>query len=250
MTLTVSYLLYVAKSSAILTLSEMHQVWLTTNAIAPPYTSLELGLGGSAISKALKKVCGLDSSSLKTLYDKHGDAGDVAFEAKKKQSFTLRKPKPLTIAGVFQSLLRIANSKGNGSQEFKQRIVERLLQDTQSAEQSRYLVRTLCQHLRIGAVKTTMLIALSRAFLLSRPPDASFDVQVQSELAKMKKDKLAGLYAKSEEIVKASFSRRPNYNDLVPCLLEMGVSEDLLLRCGLGLHVPLRPMLGNITRDC
>ncbi len=77
-------------------------VWLATNAISPPYISLELGLGGSAISKALKNMCGLDNAALKTLYDKHGDAGDVAFEAKKRQSFTLRKPKPLSIKGVFQ----------------------------------------------------------------------------------------------------------------------------------------------------
>jgi DNA ligase-1 len=60
-------------------------VWLATNSISPPYVSLELGLGGSAISKALKKVCGLDNAGLKTLYDKYGDAGDVAFEAMKRQ---------------------------------------------------------------------------------------------------------------------------------------------------------------------
>ena len=224
-------------------------VWLSTNAISPPYVSLELGLGGSAISKALKKVCGLDSGSLKTLYDKHGDAGDVAFEAKKKQSFTLRKPKPLTMRGVYDGLVKVAKSKGTGSQETKQRIVERLLQDTQSAEQSRYLVRTLCQHLRIGAVKTTMLVALARAFLLSRPPGATYHVRSQDELAKLKKDELAAVYSRNEELVKASFARRPNYNDLVPCLLDVGVCEELLIRCGLGLHVPLRPMLGNITRD-
>jgi len=50
-------------------------VWLATNAISPPYISLELGLGGSAISKALKNVCGLDNKSLKAIYNKHGDAG-------------------------------------------------------------------------------------------------------------------------------------------------------------------------------
>jgi len=83
---------------------------------------------------------------LKTLYDKHGDAGDVAFEAKKKQSFTLRKPKPLTIKGLYQSLLKIANTQGTGSSEAKQRIVDRLLQDARGAEESRYIVRTLCQH--------------------------------------------------------------------------------------------------------
>ncbi|MCJ1477057.1 hypothetical protein MMC13_005728 [Lambiella insularis] len=224
-------------------------VWLATNSISPPYISLELGLGGSAISKALKKVCGLDNAGLKTLYDKHGDAGDVAFEAKKRQSFTLRKPKPLTIKSVYQSLVKIANSKGNGSQEVKQRIVERLLQDAQGAEESRYIVRTLAQHLRIGAVKTTMLIALSRAFQLSRPPGATFPLRSQSDLSALKKEALADIYSKGEEIVKACFARRPNYNDLIPCLMEVGPCDELIIRCGLGLHIPLRPMLGSITRD-
>jgi DNA ligase-1 len=194
-------------------------------------------------------MCGLDSAGLKALYDKHGDAGDVAFEAKKRQSFTLRKPKPLSIMSVFQSLVKIANSKGNGSQGFKQRIVERLLQDAQGAEESRYLVRTLVQHLRIGAVKTTMLIALSRAFLLSRPSGATFPIKLQSDLINLKKEQLAEVHEKGEELVKACFARRPNYNDLVPCLLQVGISDELLLRCGLALHIPLRPMLGSITRD-
>ncbi|KAF7928835.1 uncharacterized protein EAE97_009677 [Botrytis byssoidea] len=224
-------------------------VWLATNAISPPYISLELGLGGSAISKALKNVCGLDSRSLKTLYDKHGDAGDVAFEAKKRQSFTLRKPKPLTIKGVYQSLVKIAKTQGTGSSEIKQRVVDRLLQDARGAEESRYVVRTLCQHLHIGAVKTTMLIALSRAFQLSKPPGADFPLKSPQVLAKLKKEGLTEVWSKGEEIVKACFAKRPNYNDLVPVLLEIGVCEELLIRCGLALHIPLRPMLGSITRD-
>ena len=224
-------------------------VWLTTNSIGPPYEPSELGLGGSAISKALKKVCGLDGAGLKTLYDKHGDAGDVAFEAKKKQSFTLRKPKPLTIKTVYQLMVKIANSKGTGSVEQKQRYVERLVQDARGAEESRYIVRTLCQHLRIGAVKTTMLIALSRAFLLSKPEGATFELRDSSQLAKLKKEDLAPVWKDAEEIVKTCFARRPNYNDLVSSLLEVGVCEELILRCDLTLHIPLRPMLGSITRD-
>ncbi|KAF2835851.1 ATP-dependent DNA ligase [Patellaria atrata CBS 101060] len=224
-------------------------VWLATNSISPPYIDLELGLGGSAISKALKKVCGLDNNGLRTLYNKYGDAGDVAFEAKKRQSFTLRKPKQLTIRSVFDSLAKIANTKGTGSQEIKQRIVDRLIQDARGAEESRYIVRTLVQHLRIGAVKTTMLIALSRAFLLSKPPNASFSIRSTKELASLKKEQLNEVYSPNEEIVKACYARRPNYNDLVPTLLEIGVCDELLLRCGLALHIPLRPMLGSITRD-
>ncbi|RGP68264.1 DNA ligase 1, partial [Fusarium sporotrichioides] len=224
-------------------------VWLATNAISPPYISMELGLGGSAISKALRNACGLDNRALKAIYDKYGDAGDVAFEVKKKQTFTLRKPKPLTIKAVYESLVKIASSQGQGSADTKQRIVDRLLQDARGGEESRFVVRTLCQHLRIGAVKTTMLIALSRAFLLSSPPGADFPLKSVSDLAKLKKEDLAEVWSRAEEIVKACFARRPNYNDLVPVLLEIGISEELLIRCGLALHIPLRPMLGSITRD-
>ncbi|KAJ9156749.1 DNA ligase [Coniochaeta hoffmannii] len=224
-------------------------VWLATNAISPPYVSMELGLGGSAISKALKNVCGLDNRSLKSIYDRLGDPGDVAFEAKKKQSFTLRKPKPLTIKSVYQSLVKIATTQGTGSGEIKQRIVDRLLQDARGGEESRYIVRTLCQHLRIGAVKTTMLIALSRAFQLSRPAGGEFPTRGPKDLAKLRKEELAEVWARGEEIVKACFARRPNYNDLVPVLLEIGVCEELVIRCNLTLHIPLRPMLGSITRD-
>ncbi|KAJ4862135.1 ATP dependent DNA ligase domain-containing protein [Trichoderma breve] len=182
-------------------------VWLATNSISPPYISMELGLGGSAISKALRQVCGLDNRSLKAIFDKYGDPGDVAFEAKKKQSFTLRKPKPLTIKGVYQSLVKIATTHGQGSGEIKQRIVDRLLQDARGGEESRFIVRTVSQYLRIGAVKTTMLIALSRAFSLSKAPGSEYDTKDITEL---------------KEIVKASFARHPNYNDLVPALLDVG----------------------------
>jgi DNA ligase-1 len=94
-----------------------------------------------------------------------------------------------------------------------------------------------------------MLIALSRAFLLSRPCGGDFEVKSVMELSKLKKEELAEVWGKSEEIVKACFARRPNYNDLIPVLLDVGVTEELLLRCGLALHIPLRPMLGSITRD-
>lgn len=94
-----------------------------------------------------------------------------------------------------------------------------------------------------------MLIALSRAFLLSRPPGADFTLKSPAELSKLKKEALAEVWVKPEETLKACFAKRPNYNDLIPVLLEIGVCDELLIRCGLSIHVPLRPMLGSITRD-
>lgn len=94
-----------------------------------------------------------------------------------------------------------------------------------------------------------MLIALSRAFLLSKPAGADFPTRDPRALAKLKKEELAEVWAKAEELVKASYARHPDYNDLIPVLLEIGITDELLVRCGLTLHIPLRPMLGSITRD-
>lgn len=61
-----------------------------------------------------------------------------------------------------------------------------------------------------------MLIALSRAFLLSKPPGADFPTKDRHELAKLSKQQLAEVYSPAEEIVKACFARRPNYVSIPP----------------------------------
>ena len=161
--------------------------------------------------------------------------GDVAFSAKSSQrTLTMRQPTPLTIIGVYTTLVKIAATSGKGSQDIKETHIKRLLVDAKG-EEIRYLVRTLIQHLRIGAVKTTMLIALARAFTLSKGVP-----QV--------KEKRLEMFSRAEETVKQCFARRPNYNDMVPALLTGGV-EALPVVCGMALHVPLKPMLGSITRD-
>ena len=119
-------------------------VWLTTNAIAPPFEGVELNLGGSVISKALAGASGLTPAALKALYDKYGDIGDVAFDAKMAVR-TLVAPTPLTVKGVYATLRNIARAKGTGSAETKRRLVERLLVSAKG-EEVRYIGRTLVQH--------------------------------------------------------------------------------------------------------
>jgi DNA ligase 1 len=119
-------------------------VWLTTNAIAPPFEGVELNLGGSIMSKALRNASGVGEGRLKELYDKWGDIGDVAFEAKMAVR-TLVKPAALTVAGVYGTLREIARAKGTGSAETKRRLVERLLVSAKG-EEVRYIGRTLVQH--------------------------------------------------------------------------------------------------------
>jgi len=102
--------------------------------------------------------------------------------------------------------------------------------------------------LRIGAVKTTMLIGLARAFLMTHADGVEFAPNPPSSLLPLSTDARKEIYAKAEEIVKQCFARQPNYNDLVPALLSVGLDKVQSV-CKLGVHTPLKPMLGSITRD-
>lgn len=126
-------------------------VYMLQNSLSPPYSPLELGLGPSIISKAVQQVSGLTSQALKRLYNNTGDLGDVAFEAKSRLRTLVPHP-PLRILDVYESLLKISRLKGQGAVNRKQAIVEQLLVAAKG-EETRFLVRTLSQNLRTGAVR-------------------------------------------------------------------------------------------------
>lgn len=115
-------------------------------------------------------------------------------------------------------------------------------------EEVRYLVRTLGQNLRVGAVKLTLQSALARAFSLrahTRDIEAGFAVPSfpQSTVEQIQEAMTA-----ADMHLRRIYVQHPNYNHIVPVLLEEGLSS-LAERCPLSLGVPLAPMLGSITRS-
>ncbi|BGO90108.1 hypothetical protein NBRC10512_004046 [Rhodotorula toruloides] len=143
-------------------------VYLCSNRIGPSYEKdTELGIGWQVLSKAIKETSGATAQKLKQLSNKHGDPGDIAFEASKSVRL-LVKPTPLECHGVYKILTQIAKLKGTGVLNQKTSLVKKLLLSS-SGEQVRYIVRILVSNLRIGAVRLTLLTALARAFCLSRP---------------------------------------------------------------------------------
>ncbi|THH31805.1 hypothetical protein EUX98_g2396 [Antrodiella citrinella] len=232
-------------------------LYLLSNSLSPPYSPLELGLGPSVISKAIQHVSGLTSSALKRLYNTTGDPGDVAFEAKSNVRTLIPHP-PLLITGVYDAFLKIANAKGQGAAKQKQAIVERLLVAAKG-EETRYLVRTLCQNLRVGAVRTSILTALARAVVLTPPtrlinPGSPLSVfyasaelirnikplppDIKKALADQRRDELNEKYTAAENLIKKVYVQRPNYDQIVDGLLEVGLD-------GLAEHLPLNPAASN-----
>ena len=242
-------------------------LYLLSNSLSPPYSPIELGLGPSIISKAIQHVSGLSSAALKRLYNQTGDPGklqaipdnraltrcvfqpgDVAFEAKSNVRTLIPHP-PLLIIGVYDSLLRIAHAKGSGAAKTKQAIVEKLLVAARG-EETRFLVRTLGQNLRVGAVRTA-LAALARAMVLTPPPnvtapipsDSPFRVSAETlagvkpltakkKVADEARDELNEVYTVAESLLKRVYVQHPNYDHIVKALLEVGLD-------GLAQQLPL-----------
>jgi DNA ligase 1 len=232
--------------------SILPSLYLLSNSLAPPYMPIELGLGPSIISKAIQHVSGITPAALKRLYNQTGDPGDVAFLAKCSVR-TLVPHAPLSISGVYDMLLKIADIKGKGAVSRKQTLVEKLLVATKG-EETRYLVRTLSQHIRVGAVRTTILTALARALVLtppatvisSTPSSSSYIVSTEfiahaqadraSETSVKKKESSKTLllekFASAEALLRKVFVQHPNYDHIISAILEVGLD-------GLTKKVPL-----------
>lgn len=240
-----------------------------TNHVAPAYEGVELGIGSQVLSASLKSVSGVSASTLKTLWNKHGDPGDVAFEAKSSVR-TLVPTSPLTIVGVHATFLQIASLKGQGVTNKKSSLVNKMLVACKG-EETRFLVRSLCANLRIGAVRLTVTSSLARALCLHQGQRVTCDPEYHSSLAipmsvcegvrsvaktaKEGKDDprrkaLMARMAEAEAIVRKVYVKHPNYEHIVGALLRDDVGlEGLEAAVPLQVGTPLNNMLGQITRS-
>ncbi|KAF8520473.1 hypothetical protein BU17DRAFT_75690 [Hysterangium stoloniferum] len=242
--------------------SLLPSLYLLSNSISPSYHSVELGLGSSIITKSLQQVSGLSAAALSKLYKSHGDPGDVAVAAKSSVR-TLIPHAPLTTIGVYESLLKIAHTQGQGAAKVKQSHVEKLLLSAKG-EESRYLVRTLCQNLRVGAVRATILSALSRAMVFSEPQQRPSSLYASPDLLQNAlpantvkggksardptREQVTEMFHQAEGIVKHAFVIHPNLNDISAALLQVGL-DGLLEQVPLTVGIPLYPTLGSPLRS-
>ncbi|WRT65596.1 uncharacterized protein IL334_002541 [Kwoniella shivajii] len=239
-------------------------LYLLSNHLLPNYLPSELGVGSQIITKAITSVSGLQPRDLKKLWEKWGDPGDVAFEAKSNLR-TLVKPSPLLVGDVYQRLLGLSRVKGNQSGRIKGDVVRKLMVQARG-EEIRFLVRSMVGNLRIGAVRLTLLTALARATALLHMPDELLSSvrplppppqKHEKGQKRVLRPKIEPDPAREEveercidavKIVRKVYVRHPNYGDLVVGL-DHGGLVGLEDRVGVNVGIPLSPMLGSITRS-
>jgi hypothetical protein len=143
------------------TLAAVH---LTTGKMT---AGVDLNIGGAAVCEAIAEVSGVAKKKVGQAYTQLGDLGDVAASFRKSQQLLLQ-PMPLLVSTVFKTLLEIASEGGTGSGARRKGKMMHLLRGCREQE-TRYLVRTLIQHMRIGMNTTLVLGALAAAYLLEHP---------------------------------------------------------------------------------
>ncbi|KAI9491071.1 ATP-dependent DNA ligase [Zychaea mexicana] len=222
-------------------------LWLCSNTIGASYKGIELGIGPLVLTKSLTAVSGATRQKLHQLYKDHGDWGDVAY-AVKTSVRTIVQPKPLSITGVFKTLHTVASVEGKGTVNEKCKHVQRLLLAAKDNE-ARYIVRTCVGNLRIGAVGTTVLVAFAKACVLSLTPSSAHPSETLIRQPTDSKEDLMRKMKRAEALLKECYAQCPNWDVILPWVLQCGDIGRIFERCGLTVGVPLRPMLGQITRS-
>jgi DNA ligase 1 len=139
-------------------------VYLTQGKLRPDYEGVELGVAEKMALRALATASGKSSDDIRRAYVRSGDIGNAAEEVLATKAQETLGAEPLTLARVYGTLLRIAQTSGEGSVETKQRELISLLNDG-SPKEARYIMRTVTGVLRLGVADYTVMDACSSAFL-------------------------------------------------------------------------------------
>jgi DNA ligase 1 len=152
-------------------------LFLSQGMLRPEYEGVELGVADSLARRAVALATGAEESEIRRRTKESGDLGSTAAELLGQGSRLDAGGGSLTVPGVYQELVRIAEAKGEGSQESKINILVDLLGRATPTE-AKFLVRFVLGTLRVGVREMTILDALTQAFA-----DGSKEARAQVEAA-------------------------------------------------------------------
>jgi len=138
-------------------------VLLATGRVFPTQSTEELGIAQGIMKRVIAKATGHSENVITRKFRETGDLGIVAeILVESKTQKTLMKKK-LTVEKVFESLKKLPETTGTGSQERKLSIIAELLTSAKPKE-AKYIVRTAIGTLRIGVAEGIVRDAVAKAF--------------------------------------------------------------------------------------
>ena len=138
-------------------------VYLIQGKLRPNFEGVELGIAEKLVMKAMSKSSGIPLKKIEEDYNQGGDLGQTAENILQKKIQTTFTSETITLEKVYETLLKIANLEGKGSQEMKMRYVSSLLNDA-TPQEGKYILKILLGTLRLGIAENTVMDALAIAF--------------------------------------------------------------------------------------
>ncbi|KMQ98186.1 dna ligase 1 [Lasius niger] len=219
-------------------------VYLCLNQLAPAYEGIELGVADTNLMKAIAQCTGRTLAQIKADVQEVGDLGIVA-EGSRSNQRTMFQPAPLTVPIVYSKLKEIAQMTGHASLAKKLDKIQTLFVACRNTE-ARYLIRSLAGKLRIGLAEQSVLQALALACAMT-PPEQDYPPEILNGNKRLSSDRFKEKYDEIALILKTTYCECPNYNLIIPVLLEGGVNV-LPSKCKLTPGIPLKPMLAHPTK--
>ena len=138
-------------------------VYLIQGKLRPNFEGVELGIAEKLVMKAMSKSSGIPLKKIEEDYNKGGDLGQTAENILKQKIQTTFSSETITLERVYETLLKIANLEGKGSQEMKMRYVSSILNDA-TPQEAKFILKILLGTLRLGIAENTVMDALAIAF--------------------------------------------------------------------------------------
>lgn len=220
-------------------------VYLCLNKVAPAYEGIELGVAETNIMKAIAQTTGRTLDQIKKDAQDTGDLGIVAERSRSSQRMMFT-PAPHTIESMFNKLKTIATMTGTTSMQKKVDAIKGVFVACRHSE-ARFFVRSLLGKLRTGLAELSVLQALAQAVTLTPPVDNKEPPYTLNALSDRSDAVVKTKVEEAALIIKTVFCRCPNYNLIVPVLVEEGI-DALLENCQMKPGVPLKPMLAHPTK--
>ncbi|XP_077261366.1 DNA ligase 1 isoform X1 [Temnothorax americanus] len=219
-------------------------VYLCLNQLAPAYEGIEFGVADQNLMKAVAQCTGRTLAQIKADVQEVGDLGIVAENSRSNQR-TMFQPPPLTVSNVYSKLKEIAQMTGPTSLTKKLDKIQTLFVACCNAE-AKYFIRSLAGKLRIGLAEQSVLQALALACAMT-PPEQDYPPEILNASKKMSSDRFKEKYDEIALTLKTTYCECPNYNLIIPVLLEDGIKA-LPSKCKLTPGIPLKPMLAHPTK--
>ncbi len=141
--------------------------YLTQGKIYPDFMGVEIGMAEKMAITSIAKAFSVKKEEVSRLWKEIGDLGLTAEKLLSEMSskqLALGPPREaLTIEKIYETFVNIAKTTGKGAVESKVDLLTKLLVNA-TAEEARYLIRTVTGRLRLGVGDMTFLDALAIAY--------------------------------------------------------------------------------------